>query len=177
MRGIARRRDRHHRTCLRHVGGSREHGGAAQAVADQDRRRTPAIPQRARRRQEIGDIGRERGVGELAFARTKPGEVETQHADAERGECLRNAARRRHVLAAGEAMREQRIGLRLPGRHVEERCEPLALGVDEVEPFGGHGSPPSRFPKNFFAPCRIEARRNVLLSTTRWQRSLNLLLP
>jgi hypothetical protein len=132
------RRDRHHGARLRHVGGSGEHGGTTQAVADQDRGRPPDFAQGARRRQQVGDIGGERRVGELAFARAKPGEIEAQHADAERGQRLRNAARRRHVLAAGEAMREQRIGLRLPGRHVEECREPLALGVDEVEPFGGH---------------------------------------
>ena len=41
MRRIAGRGDRHDRARLRNVGGGGQHRGAAEAVADQDRRRAP----------------------------------------------------------------------------------------------------------------------------------------
>ena len=53
-------------------------------------------------------------------------------------EPFRDAACRVHVLAAGEAVREQRIGVRLRRRAVEQRGEPLALRVGEIESFGRH---------------------------------------
>src|SRR5262245_31281771 len=180
MRGITRRRDRDHGPRLRHVGRGGEGGGAAQAVTDQDCGRTPDVPQGARRCQKVGDIGRERGVGEFAVASSEPGEVEAQHADAERGQRLRDAARRMHVLAAGKAMREQRIGPRLTGRHVKERGEPLSLRVDEVEPFGGHGESSLgglRTKKYVPALSGEEAAKRSFKQASGTQRSLNQLLP
>jgi hypothetical protein len=53
MTGIAGRGDRHHRARLRHVGCGREHGGAAEAVADEDRRRVADSAQRIRGRDQI----------------------------------------------------------------------------------------------------------------------------
>ena len=105
---------------------------------------------RARRAQvvgggdQVGDVGRERGVGEFALARADAGEVEAQHRDALRVERLRDAPRRQHVLAAGEAMGEQRIGARLAGRQVEHGGELLAAGIGEIETLGGMAGLPVR---------------------------------
>ena len=45
MGGIARRGDRHHGAGFRHLSRGGEHGGATEAVADEDRRRVPRAPQ------------------------------------------------------------------------------------------------------------------------------------
>jgi len=111
-------------------------------VTDQDRRRAPGAAQLLRGRHQVGDVRREGRVGELAFARAKPGEVETQHRDAERRQAFGDAPRGVHVLAAGEAVREQRIGARRLRRTVEEGGEPVSLRIGEIEPFGRHGPPP-----------------------------------
>ncbi len=69
-------------------------------------------------------------IGEFAFAAAQPGEIETQHADAVHGQPLGDALGRQDVLAAGEAMREQREGGGLPSgkSSVAASCSPLALG-------------------------------------------------
>src|SRR5260221_1816584 len=80
---------------------------------------------------EVGDIGGEVGIGELALARAEAGEVEAQRGDAVRGELLRDAARGEDVLAAGEAVREERVGGgRIVGR-IEPRGELLAIRARE----------------------------------------------
>ena len=43
-----------------------------------------------------------------------------------------------HVLAAGKAMGEQRIGARLAGRTIEQRGEILSLGIGKIETFSGN---------------------------------------
>ena len=121
-----------------HVRGRREHGRAAEAVADQDRGRPPRSPQLICGGDEIRDIGRKRGVGEFAFARAEPGEVEAQHGDVERGQPFGDALGGVHVLAAGEAMSEQRVGARLSRRTIEQRGELLACGVGKIEAFSRH---------------------------------------
>ena len=68
---------------------------------------------------EIGDVGREPGVRELALTCTYSCEVETQDRNAAGGKRLRDAARREIVLAAGEAMGKQRISGGLIRRTVE----------------------------------------------------------
>ena len=90
--------------------GGGEDRGAAEAVADQDRRRLAGFAQMIGGADEIGDVGRERRVGEIALAGAEPGEIEPQHRDALGRERRRDALGRQHVLAAGEAMREQRVG-------------------------------------------------------------------
>ena len=138
MGGIARRGDRHHRARLRHVGGGGEHGGTAEAVADQDRGRAARAPQRVRGGDEVAHVRGERRVGEFALAGAEPGEVEAQHGDAERGQGLGDAPRRVDVLAAGEAVREQRIGARLTHGSIEQRGEVLPRRIGKIEPLRRH---------------------------------------
>jgi hypothetical protein len=118
MLGVARRADRHHRLAFGNLAGRAQHRGTAQAVADQDRGRHVGLTQVRGGGDKVGNVGREIRIGELAFARAKAGEVEAQRGDAVGGELLGDAARRKDVLAAGEAMGEQRKRARV-GRHVE----------------------------------------------------------
>ena len=140
--GIAGRGDRHHRPRLRHLGGCGEHGRAAQAVADQDRGGAGAAAQFVCSRDKVGDIGGKAGVGKFTLARAKPGEVEAQHGDAERGESVRDALRGMDVLAAGKAVGKQRVGARLPVGAIEQRGKFLPLGVGKIEALSRHSSPP-----------------------------------
>ena len=81
MRGIGGRGDGHDRFCLGDLPGGGQNRGAAKAVADQDRRRLAGLPQMIGGANEIGDVGGEGRVGEIAFAGAEPGEVEPQHRD------------------------------------------------------------------------------------------------
>jgi hypothetical protein len=135
---IAGRGDGHHRARLRHLGRRREHGGAAEAVADEDRGRLRPAAQFVRGRDQIADVGGKRRVGKLAFARAEPGEVEAQHGDAERGERFGHALGGVDVLAAGEAVRKQRVGARLAGGAIEQRGKCLPLGIGKIEALGRH---------------------------------------
>ena len=139
MRRIGRRRDRHHGARLGDAVRGGEHRGAAEAVADQDRRRHERRPQMIGGGDQIVDIRRERGVGELALAGAEPGKIEAQHRDAVQLQPLGNMPRRPIALAAGEAMRKQRHRADRAIGPVEQRRERVALGVAEVEFFGGHG--------------------------------------
>ena len=91
--GIARRRDRHHRARLRHLARPRP---APRRRRGCGRSGSPARACTSRSviggRDQVGDVGGERGVGELAFARAEAGEVEAQHRDAERRQRLRRCA-------------------------------------------------------------------------------------
>ena len=139
MRRIERRRDRHHGARLGDAVRGGEHRGAAKAVADQDRRRHECRPQMIGGGDQIVDVRRERGVGKLALAGADPGEIEAQHRDAVQLQPFGNMARRPIALAAGEAMRKQRHRANRAVRPVEQRGELVALGVAEIEFFGGHG--------------------------------------
>src|SRR5262249_60225247 len=75
---------------------------------------------------------------EFAFARAEPGEVEAQRGDAERGKPLGDALGGVDVLAAGEAMSEQRVGARLTGGTIEQRGKLLSLGVGKIEALCRH---------------------------------------
>jgi hypothetical protein len=101
-------------------------------------RRAPQPAQFVGSGDEIGDIGGKRGVGELAFAGAEPGEIEPQHADAERGQSFGDALGGLVVLAAGKAMGEQCISARLAHRVVDERGKPVSLGIGEIEAFTRH---------------------------------------
>ena len=139
MRRIGRRGDRHHGARLGDAVRGGEHRGAAEAVADQDRRRGEFLAQVIGGGDQIVDVRGERGVGELAFAGAEPGEIEAQHRDAVQLQAFGDAPRRLVVLAAGEAMRKQRHRAHRAVRPVEQRGELVALGVGEIEFFGGHG--------------------------------------
>ena len=138
MRRIERRADRHHGARLGDAVRGREHRGAAEAVADQDRRRGERLPQMIGGGDQIVDIRGESGVGELAFAGAEPGEIEAQHRDAVQLQTFGDAPRRPVVLAAGEAMREQRDRAHRAVRPVEQRGKLLTLGVGKIEFFGRH---------------------------------------
>ena len=103
---VARRGNGHDRARLRHLSRRGQHGGAAEAVADEDRRRLRPAAQLVRGGDEIADVGGKRRVGELTLARAEPGEVEAKHGDAERGEPFGHALGGVDVLAAGKAVRK-----------------------------------------------------------------------
>jgi len=135
--------DRHHCARLRHLGGGREYRRAAEAVADEDCGRAGAAAKLVRGRDQIGDVGGKGGVGEFALARAEPGEVEAQHGDAERGQAVGNALGGLDVLAAGKAVRKQRVGARLLAGAVEQRGKLLSVGVGKIEALSGHALLPS----------------------------------
>jgi hypothetical protein len=83
VRRIARRRDGRHGPDFGDFAGRCQHGGAAEAVADENGRRLVLLTQPVGGAHEILHIGTEIGVGELALARAEPGEVEAQCRDAE----------------------------------------------------------------------------------------------
>ena len=138
MGRIERRRDRHHGARLGDAMRGGKHRGAAEAVADQDRGRHERRSQMIGGGDQIVDIRRERGVGELAFAGAETGKVEAQYRDAVQLQSLGNMPRRPIALAASEAMREQRHGADGTIRPVEQRGELVAIFVAEVKTFGGH---------------------------------------
>ena len=76
MGGIGRRGDGDDRLGVRNLPGSCQDRGAAEAMADQDRRRLARFPQVIGGAHEIGDVGREGGIREIAFAGAEAGEVE-----------------------------------------------------------------------------------------------------
>src|SRR5712664_694966 len=78
----------------------------------------------------------------IAFAGPEPGEVEPQYRDALCRQRHRDAFRGQHVLAAGEAMREQRIAKRLALGQVQRCRQLLAFGARELEAFSWHRRPP-----------------------------------
>ena len=139
VRGVGRCCDRHDACGLRHVRRGGKHGGAAEAVADQQCRRGKVRAQEIDRRQQVLHVRREIRVGELAFAAADAGEVETKDRDAARGEALCNPRGRENVLAAGKAMGKQRKCARVrrqvqPGRkHCAGRARKLDLSrLDHV---------------------------------------------
>src|SRR3546814_5647367 len=69
------------------------------------------------------DLGGEVGVGEVALAGAETGEVEAQYRKAALGKAAGDARRREDVLAAGEAVGEERVGARPALRQIrsEER--------------------------------------------------------
>jgi len=96
-------------------------------------------------RPEVGDVGAEIAVGEIAAAAAEAGEIETHGGDAALGQRGGDAGRHMDVLAAGEAMGEQRIGARRSLRQIQTRGQRMALRTRKLEPFDRHDlSPLSR---------------------------------
>ena len=139
MGGIGGRRDGHDRFGLRNLPGGGKDRGAAEAVADQDRGRPAGFTQMIGGADEIGDVGGEGRIGEIALAGAEAGEVEPQHRDALGGERGRDAFCRQHILAAGEAMRKQRVGLHRSIRHIQRGGKLMAAFAGELEAFSRHG--------------------------------------
>src|SRR3546814_12249249 len=66
------------------------------AMADEERGRLMGAPQMVRRGDEIGDVGGEMGVGELALAGAKAGEIAARSEERRVGkECVRTCRFRR----------------------------------------------------------------------------------
>ena len=139
MGGVGRRGDRHHAARICDAVRGRQHGGAAQAVADQERGRRSRLAQMIGGGHQVVDVGRKMRVGEFALAAAQPGEVEAQHRDAVRRQPLGDRLGGAAVLAAGEAMREQREGGRLAQRQVEHRRQFLAFAIGKLELLAAHG--------------------------------------
>src|SRR6185312_5273733 len=146
MRGVRWRGDGDDGFRFRNLAGGGEDRRTAKAVADQDRGGLPRRPQTTGGADEIGDVGGEGRVGEIALARAEPGEVEAQRRDAPARQRDRNAPRRQHILPAGEAMRKQRVGRGLAVRKIKRGREPMAAFTFELELLGRHMSLRSTFP-------------------------------
>src|SRR5262249_19504407 len=116
---------------------------AAAVWADEDAGRAGPAAKRVRGRDQIGDVGGKGGVGEFALARAEAGEVEAQHGDAERGQAVGDALGGPDVLAAGKAVRKQRVGARLLSEALEERGKLLCMGVGKIETLSRHALLPS----------------------------------
>jgi hypothetical protein len=143
MRGIGRRGDCDDRFGLGNLTGGGEDRGSAEAVTDQDRGSFAGRAQMVSGADEVGDVRGEGRVGEIALARAEAGEVEPQHRDPPRRQRHRDALRRQHVLAAGEAMRKQRIGVDRAIRRIKCCGELVAAFAGELKAFGRHGRSPS----------------------------------
>ena len=137
--GVGRRRDGRDRARLRNRLRGGEHGGAAEAVADQDRGRLICFPQVIGRRHQVADVRRERRVGELAFARAEAGEIEAQHGDAARA--VRPSAMR---VAASTSLPQVKQcansanATRRSGRAIEQGGKFFAARIREFEAFERH---------------------------------------
>ena len=121
------------------LAGGGEHGGTAQAVADQDAWRQAALLEVGGGARQVLDVGAEVGVGELALAVAEAGEVEAQHGDAEACQALGDAAGGGDVLRAGEAVGEEGGGDGLAVGQVEPGGEHVARVAGEVDPLAAHG--------------------------------------
>ncbi len=139
MRGIGWRCDGDDGLGFRNLSGGGEDRSAAKTVPDQDRRRLARLPQMIGGKHEIGDIRGKRRIGEIALAGAEPGEVEPQHRDSLGRQRGGDALGRQHVLAAGEAVREQRIGRDRAVGQIERGSELMASGARELKAFGRHG--------------------------------------
>jgi hypothetical protein len=140
VRRVGRSRDSDDGLGLSDLAGRGQDRRTTETVADQDDGRLSRLAQKIGGAHQIGDIGGECRVGEIAFARSEPGEIEAQHADAFVCKRGRDTPCRQHILAAGEAMREQRVGLGLAVGQVERGGELHAAFTLELETFGAHGS-------------------------------------
>ena len=140
--GIRRGGNGDHGLRLGNLAGGGEDRGAAEAVADHERRRLSRLAQMVGGAHEIGDVGGKRRIGKIALAGAEAREVEPQHGDALGGQCHGNAFGRQHILAAGEAMRKQRIGVNLAVGRIECGGELMALRARELEAFSRHGRSP-----------------------------------
>ena len=142
VRRARRCADRDDRTNLGDVGGHGEHGGTAERVPDQHLRGSMLATQPIGGGNQIVGVRREVGVLELALAHPQPREVEPQHPEAQIGERVGDARRRSDVLAAGEAVGEQRERPRRAGRQIESGGELGLLTPRKGHSFDacGHGS-------------------------------------
>ena len=77
MLRIGRRTDDDDGPSLRDLARGRQHGRAAEAVADQYRRCTQGAAHVVGGSDQVGDVRREVGIGKVTLAVSQPGKVET----------------------------------------------------------------------------------------------------
>lgn len=112
MRSGRRRRQKRHAPALGNVMDRREHGRPTEAVPEEKVR--PAERHHAptskglRRRQDIGNVGREVGVAEVPTALTRPGKVEAEDAKAPGRECRHDACSASQIFRGSERVREKK---------------------------------------------------------------------
>ena len=128
---VGRCGDRDHGLRFRNAIRGCEHGRSAERVADQDGWRFEGLAQIVGRPNEVVDVRRKVGIGEIAFGRPKAGEIESQHADSGRRQSTGDAPRRQAVLGTGEAVGEQRKRPDRAGWQVEPRRELLTIAARE----------------------------------------------
>ena len=129
MGRVGRGTDGRHRLGVGDVAGGSQHSSATQAVADQDGGGAVVVPEVVRGGHQVGNVGGEVGVGELALAMAQAGEVEAQHGNAVARQTLGDAGGGEDVLRAGEAVGEERIGADGPLRPIEPRGELAAVAA------------------------------------------------
>ncbi|HEX4508685.1 MAG TPA: hypothetical protein VH328_01335 [Burkholderiaceae bacterium] len=86
---------------------------------------------------------------------SEPREIEAKDADAGHAQRPRDAHGCDRILGAGEAMREEREGLRPVFREIQPARELLPVGTDEIEGLHAHGDSESwsgRSPAGIFRP-------------------------
>src|SRR6185312_5571356 len=101
--------DRDHTDGFRNLSSSGENSCTAEAVTYEDLRGRVPLTKHVGRADDVLDVRREVGVGELALARSEPGEVEPQHADPSVYEAARDPSRGGDFLRTREAVREQGV--------------------------------------------------------------------
>ena len=109
--GGAGRTDRAHRLHLGQLVRRQQCRGAAQAVSHQQRRLPMGGVQPVHRGHQVGHIGSKTGIAQFALAVAQAGEVKAKRRNAALGQRSADAYRGQAVLAAGEAVREYRVGL------------------------------------------------------------------
>ena len=107
-------------------------------MADQQGRRLVFAPQEVGGGQQVGDVGGEVAVGEVALAGAQTGEVEAHHGHAACLQGTADAGGSLDVLAAGEAVGEEGEGAGVVGQ-IQDTRQFLAAGVLEGDVFLGHG--------------------------------------
>ena len=103
-----------------------EDGSAAERMADQEARCTDLAPHEIRSRDQVIDVRRKIGVGELALAGAEAGEIEAQNGEAEPGQLLADARGRENVLRAGETVGKKSGRPGLARRQIEPCRQLLA---------------------------------------------------
>ena len=71
--------------------------------------------------EQVADIRRKIGVGEIAFGRAQPGEIEPQNREPARRQSGGDIARRKNIFGASEAVGEKRVSARRVGGRFEAR--------------------------------------------------------
>ena len=141
MARIERRAKGGDRLDLGQAGGSLEHGRPAQRVADHQGGGHVARGQVIHRAGKVIHVRGKGGVGKLAIAVPKPGEIKAQHRDAQRRQAGGDAAGGGDVLAAGKAVGKDGCRQMWPVRQIEAGIQRACM-AGKGDTFGGHGQAP-----------------------------------